>query len=309
VRAEGTAVPADSAARSSRLWTLQHRYAPYLFVTPFLLLFFVFILYPLIRSLILSFCNTVGPQEVHFTGRANWIYLLHDPYFWIAAANTAVYVFAFLMIQIPASLALAILLNSRFVIARSFFRFAFFSTHLVGQVFVAVVFAQLLGPRHGPVTALVSMFSRSIEIPWLFHPILGRVSVLLAWLWLSIGYGMIYFLAALQAVDQHLYEAAMVDGAGPWSRFWNVTLPGIRPVLVFLTLIGLIGGFQLFELPFVLFQGTGPNNAGLTIVMYLFNTGFLAGNLGYASTLGWALVIILFVVAALQLWLTRAGDD
>jgi ABC-type sugar transport system permease subunit len=295
---------------SSRWWVLQQRLAPYLFVSPFLILFCVFFLYPLIRSLVLSFCNTIGPQEVHFTGTANYAYLVRDPYFWIAAANTTVYVFAFLLIQIPAALFLAILLNSRLVVARSFFRFAFISTHLVGQVFVAVVFSQLLDPRHGPVTRAISLLSGgSLEIPWLFHPVLGRVSVLLAWLWLSIGYGMIYFLAALQAVDQNLYEAAEVDGAGPWSRFWNVTLPGIRPVLVFLVLIGLIGGFQLFELPFVLFQGAGPNNAGLTIVMYLFNTGFLAGNLGYASTLGWALVMILFVVAALQLWITRAAAD
>ncbi len=120
---------------------------------------------------------------------------------------------------------------------------------------------------------------------------------------------MIYFLAALQAVDANLYEAAEVDGAGAFSRFWHITLPGIRPVMVFMVLFGLIGGFQLFELPFVLLQGAGPQYAGLTIVMYLFNTGFLAGNLGYASTIGWALTVIIILAALLQLRLTRATED
>jgi ABC-type sugar transport system permease subunit len=295
---------------STRLWNLQHRLAPYLFVAPFVLMFSVFLLYPLVRSFVLSFCNTVGPTDVRFTGLANYAYLLHDPYFWIAAANTALYVFAFLLIQVPLSLGLAMLLNSSRVRARSFFRFAFISTHFVGHVFVAVVFAQLLDPRHGPISRLISFFSRgAVEIPWLTQPILARVSVLLAWLWLSVGYGMIYLLAALQHVDVHQYEAAQVDGAGRWSRFWHVTLPGIRPVLTFLVLVGLIGGFQLFELPWVLFQGAGPGSAGMTIVMYLFNTGFLAGNLGYASTIGWALVVILIVVTALQLRLTRATEE
>jgi ABC-type sugar transport system permease subunit len=295
---------------SSRLWRLQHRFAPYLFVSPFLVLFAIFLLYPLARSLYLSFCNTIGPHDVRFTGASNYAHLLHDPYFWVAAGNTAIYVFAFLIIQIPASLGLAILLDSKFVRARNFFRFAFYSTHLVGQVFVAVIFSQLLGPRHGLLTRFVSaLVGHPMEIPWLTHPLLARLSVLMAWLWLSIGYGMIYFLAALQSVDRQLHEAAQVDGAGKWSRFWHVTLPGIRPVLLFLILIGLVGGFQLFELPFVLLQGPGPNYAGMTIVMYLFNTGFSAGNLGYASTIGWALVLIILIIALLQLWITGTGDE
>ena len=160
-------------------------------------------------------------------------------------------------------------------------------------------------PRHGPVTRLLALLTGgSLEIPWLTNPILARVSVLLAWLWLSVGFGMIYLLAALQALDRNLYEAAEVDGAGSWSRFWHVTLPGVRPVLVFLVLIGLIGGFQLFELPFVLLQGAGPNSAGLTIVMYLYNTGFVTGDLGYASAVGWTLALGMLLVSLAQMRLT-----
>jgi ABC-type sugar transport system permease subunit len=108
---------------------------------------------------------------------------------------------------------------------------------------------------------------------------------------------MVYFLVALQAVDPELYEAAEIDGAGAWAKFFHVTLPDLRPMLLYMVLIGTIGGFQLFELPFVLLQGAGPDGRGLTIVMYLFIAGFGAGDLGYASAIGWMLVAILLIVS------------
>ena len=298
------------SAISARFWRLQHCYAPQIFISPFIILFAIFLLYPLTRSLYLSFCATIGPRHVRFIGLGNYAHLIHDPYFWLSTGNTAIYVLVFLLIQIPASVGLAVLLNSSIVKFKNFFRFSFFSTHLVGQVFVAVVFGQLLGTRHGLLSRLMSLITGgTVEIPWLTNPLLARVSILLAWLWLSIGYGMIFCLAALQSVDRNLYEAAEVDGAGQWSRFFHITLPGIRPVLIFLILVGLIGGFQLFELPFVIFRGPGPGLAGLTIVAYLFTTGFEAGNLGYASTIGWALAAIILVAALVQLRLTGEAED
>ena len=129
-------------------------------------------------------------------------------------------------------------------------------------------------------------------------------AVIIAALWLSVGYGMIYFLAALQAVDRDLYEAAEVDGAGHWTQFWNVTLPGIRPVLVFLILVGTIGSLQLFELPYLLFRPAAPPPTAVTIVMYLFQNGFEAGDIGYASAIGWMLVAMILVVSLIQLRVT-----
>jgi ABC-type sugar transport system permease subunit len=296
----------------ARLWSFQYRYAPYLFVTPFIVLFLVFLLYPLGRSFMLSFYQTIGPRHQKFIGLGNYWFLLQDRLFWAALGNTAMYVIGFVGLQIPAALGLAMLLNSKLVLGRSFFRFAFFSTHLVGSVFVAVLFSQLLSPRHGLLNMALSwLLQTPIEINWLGEPRLAMVSVLFASLWLSIGFGMIYFLAALQAVDRDLYEAAMVDGAGKWSQFWNVTLPGIRPVLVFMVVVGTIGAFQLFELPFVLFQqSAGPNNSALTIVMYLFMTGFQVRDLGLASAIGWSLVLVIFLIALVQVRIsgvTREG--
>lgn len=291
-------------------WRLQHRYAPYLFLLPFLAVFAVFLLYPLGRSLLLSLHKTAGPRREIFVGLDNYRFLLRDRLFWGAVANTAAFTLVHLIIQIPAALGLAMLLNSPRVRGRSAFRFAFFSTYLVGPVFAAVLFSMVLGSRYGLFNQLLRlMFPHGHAVNWLSDPGLAMPAVLVASLWLSIGFGMIYFLAALQAVDGQLYDAAAVDGAGRWSRFWHVTLPGIRPVLLFMLLVDVIGGFQLFELPYVLFQGSGPNARAITIVMYLFMAGFGAGDLGYASAIGWALVLIVLGVTLLPLWAMRRRGE
>src|SRR5687768_10469393 len=289
-----------------RLWTIQHRYAPYLFIAPFVILFCCFLLYPLGRSITLSFYKAVGPRTLKFEGLGNFRFMLTDYLFWIAVANTVVYTIGFLMIQIPAALGLALMLNSPRTRFRSFFRFAFFTPHLVGQVFVAVIFALILAPRHGLFNRLIGAVLPWVgsEINWFGDPRLAMPAVIIAALWLSVGYGMIYFLAALQSVDRELYEAAEVDGAGNWSQFWNVTLPGIRPVLIFLILVGTIGAFQLFELPYILFRPNVPPPTAVTIVMYLFQTGFEQGDIGYASAVGWMLVLMIFVISLIQLRVT-----
>jgi ABC-type sugar transport system permease subunit len=285
----------------SRLWSLQAKLSPYLFVAPFVILFCVFLIYPLVRSFQLSFYKTIGPREAKFVGLDNYLFLATDQFMGLAIAQTIGYAIAFISIQIPVALVLAVLMDSPRVRAKPLFRFAFFSTHLVGSVFVAILFAQILSPRRGLLNYLLG-----VQIDWLSSPHLAMPAVLLAGLWLSVGYAMIYFLAALQAVDPELYEAAQVDGAGRWSQFWHVTLPSIRPVLVFMILVSSIGALQLFELPYVLFQQSpGPMSRALTVVMYLFGWGWSQGDLGYASAIGWTLVALILTLAIIQLRLTK----
>jgi ABC-type sugar transport system permease subunit len=295
------------------MWSLQARVAPYLFVSPFVILFCVFMLYPLLRSLWLTVHKTVGPRQEYFVGLDNFRFMLQDQIFWLAVANTTAYAVGYIALQIPIALGLALLLNGNWIVGRSLFRFAFFSTHLVGGVFVAILFSQVLAKDFGLLNQTLSFvlspfMDGPVAIAWLDNWSLTIVVLIMASLWLNAGWGMVYFLAALQAVDRELYEAAEVDGATPRQKFWHVTLPGIRPVLIFLTLTGLIGGFQIFELPFVLYNQTpGPLNSGLTLVMYLFNVGFGVGDLGLASAIGWALVFIVLLVSILQLSIARAG--
>jgi len=298
----------NESQKGGRIWQSRQRRAPYVFLLPLTLVLCVFFLWPLARSLELSFYTTAGPRVGRFVGLGNYTFLiLHDRLFWLAVANTTAYTLAFLIVQIPASLGLAMLMNHRSVRFKSVLRFCFFSTYLVGQVFVAVVFFALLAPRRGLVNRALGVFVGSaLNVDWLTRPSLALPATLLAGLWLSIGYGMVYFLAALQAVDGDLYEAALLDGASAWAAFWNVTLPGIRPALIFLLVVGTIGGFQLFELPYVLLQGPGPSYRALTIVMYLYAAAFERGDLGYSAAIGWLLVLILMAVSAVQLKISGA---
>jgi len=304
------AAAARDQARHERWWRLQRKFAPYLFISPFVILFCSFMLYPLCRSIVLSLYKASGPRQMKFVGLANYKFLLlHDSVFYMAVLNTTYFAVMFLTLQVPMALLLAIVLNSRRLKFRNFFRFAFFSSHLVGNVFVAVIFGMLLAQRHGLINKAIDLLTPlGSEINWFGKPELAMPAVTFAALWISLGYAMVYFLAALQGVDRELYEAAEVDGAGRWQKFWHITLPGIRPVLIFMILVGTIGAYQLFELPYVLFYNQWTNYA-VTIVMYLFQMGFEAGDIGYASAIGWMLVIIIFLISLIQLAVTRARED
>ena len=290
------------------IWAVQARSAPYLFLLPFILLFVGFMLYPLGRSLSLSFQKTSGAGRAYGVGWGNYTFLLRDKLFWLACGNTIFFAILFLPLELIVSLGLALLLNSRRVRFRNLFRFAFFSTYLVGQVFLAVLAYLILAPRHGLLNHIIGVLIPRIgtETNWRGIPNLAMPVVAMASVWVSAGYAMIYWLAALQAVDRELYEAAQVDGAGRWSRFWHVTAPGIRPVMVFLLLVGMIAALQLFELPFVLFQGAGPGYRALTVVEYLYVQGIQMGDLGFASAVGWVLLVLILGVTLLQIRLTRA---
>ena len=262
-------------------------------------------LYPLAQSVRYAFLATNGPKNAVFVGFGNFQFLLQDPDFWMAVKNTAVFAFFSVFLQLPLSLGLAVLLNARWLKGARFFRLAFFSPHLVGQVFVAVLFTLIFTPRFGLLNRAVhAVTGYGLETKWLMNPSLVMPALVLTSLWMYVGINMIYFLAALQSVERELYEAAQVDGANKWRQFLHVTVPGIKPVTVFVVLMGTIGSLQLFELPFVLLNGPGPNNAGLTIVMYLYQTGFQTGDLGYASAIGWALVIIILTISLIQAKIT-----
>lgn len=281
------------------------RWVPYFFLAPFLLVFATFIAYPLIQSLWLSMLQTYGPEYSRYVGWENFRRLLGDEDFLLAARNTFIYALGSLFIQLPIALGLALLLNRPGLRGRTFFRLVFFAPSLVGMVFAAMMFSLLFGAKSGLVNEALRHLIPGFppEFPWLQTYVMP--ALILASLWMYAGYNMIFFLAALQSVDPALGEAAQIDGAGPWHRFFHVTLPEIRPVAGFVTLISIIGSLQLFELPFVLLNGGGPENRGLTLVMYLYQNGFERNDLGYASAIGWVLALFLMGVALLQRRLAR----
>ncbi|HJN19319.1 MAG TPA: sugar ABC transporter permease, partial [Armatimonadota bacterium] len=225
-----------------------------------------------------------------------------------------------LFIQLPLSLILALVLNSKRLRGTLFFRFAFFSPVLVAGVFIAIIFGLIFNHEYGllnhlirmrwvmapleflGVPALLESFGVSISsMDWLRDEKLVLSAIVITGVWRWTGFNMIYFLAGLQSVRQELYEAASIDGAGWWHSFVHVTVPGLRPIIVFVVVMTTIGSVQLFDLPYILLGGGGPNDAGLTVVMYLYRTGFQYMRLGYAATIGWALFALVFVLALIQM--------
>lgn len=275
-------------------------WAPWLFLAPFLVTFGVFLVWPLLQSCTLAFQLTFGPKSTTWVGLDNFKFMLGDPLFWKAVRNTFVFSAASVLIQLPLSLGLAMLLNRPGLRGRAFFRLVFFAPSLVGLVFVGILFGLMFAPRTGLVNSVLHGLFPAFdpEFPWLQVHVMP--ALILAALWLYVGFNMVYFLAALQSVPAELMEAAALDGAGPWQRFRHVILPEILPVTSFVVLLSVLGSLQLFELPFVLLNGPGPDNRGLTIVMYLYSTGFVTGDLGYASTIGWALALVMAGFALAQ---------
>jgi len=287
---------------------------PGIFLLPYLAITLCFFLYPFINSIFLSFQQTNGPGASRWVGLTNFEFILSDPSFYKALINTAYFAVVSIAVQLPLSLGLAMLLNAKGSKSKSFFRLVLFSPHLVGQIFVGVLFSVLFMPRFGLVNAFLFKLTGHpalLEIEWLQDERFVMPAIILISLWMYVGFNMIYFLAALQNVDENLKEAAQIDGANAWQSFVNITLPAIKPITLFVLIMSTIGSFQLFELPYALFgsQNFGPNDAGLTIVGYLYNWAFKQGDLGTGSAVGWILTFIIFIISLAQIKLTGAAKE
>jgi ABC-type sugar transport system permease subunit len=279
---------------------------PWVFLAPYLALTAVFFLYPFSHSIWLAFHQTNGPRSAIFVGVSNFAFVLSDPDFYTAVKNTSVYALFSVTVQLPLALGLAMLLNQGKSRVRNVFRLILFSPHLVGQIFVGILFAVIFTPRYGLFNrGLQGMIGWGLEERWLANPALVMPALIVVSMWMYVGFNMIYFLAALQNVDQGLTDAAHVDGANRWQLFWHVTLPQIKPVAIFVVVMSTIGSYQLFELPYALLKGFGPNNSGLTIVGYLYSTAFETGDLGTGAAIGWLLALIIFVISTIQIRVAR----
>lgn len=279
------------------------RWAPYLFLAPYLLLAAVFFIYPLLDATRLAFYQTHGALAREWVGLENFKFLLKDRNFHEAVKNTAVFAFTTTALMIPISLGLALLLNSRRGRLRGLFRLLFFSPNFVGQVFVGIIFSVIFVPRLGLMNRFLhTLLGWGLETEWITDPSMVMPALILMNLWMYVGFNMVYFLAALQNVDESLVEAARIDGATPWGVFRHVTLPSIKPVLLFVFVVCMINSFQLFELPWAMFKQTfGPGNSAITMVGYLYDTAFNTGDLGLASAAGWVLGCVIMLVSLLQI--------
>lgn len=277
---------------------------PLLFLTPAMLLLFIFLVLPIIASLYISFTNfdifaLNNWSNAKFIGFTNYIDLVNDPLFWKALKNTLFFVIVGVPSAIISSLFFAILLNQKFVKGKTFFRVGYYLPNITNTVAIAIVWKWVLNPRYGIMNWFLGLLG--FDGPsWLGDPKWAMPAIILLVVWKSLGYNMIIFLAGLQGIPEHLYEASQLDGANRWQQLKNITLPLLRPTTFFVTIMTIIGYLQLFAEPYMLTEG-GPLNSTLSIVLYIYQQGFKFFELGYASALSYVLFFLIFIVTMIQM--------
>jgi multiple sugar transport system permease protein len=270
--------------------------AAYLFLLPWLFGIVVFLLGPIIASVVISMTNWNIITEPAWVGLENYrVMLFEDRKFWQSIQVTLYYTVLSVPLGLVAGLGVSLLLNMR-LRGMYLIRTILYLPSVISGVAVAVLWLSLLNPELGA----INLFLRSIGIEnpprWLGSPTWAVPSLVLVGLW-GVGGGAIIYLAGLQNIPPQLYEAAEIDGAGPWAKFWNVTLPLLTPTLFFNLITGLIGSFQVFDTAFIMGGSRGGTSGALNFyLLNLWNEGFRNGRMGYASALAWVLVLMAAIV-------------
>ncbi len=285
--------------------------AAYLFLAPGFVLFALVILYPIARALQISLHEwaIVPGIASEFVGLRNYTRALDDPIFWRALVNTGFYMAVTVPVQIVLGLAAAVLLDARMP-GRIFFRTLYYIPVITSWVVVSLLFRYLFITDGGLVnwTLTDGIHLTDQNISWLGGRWTALAAVSILGIWKGIGWSMVIFLAALQAVPHELHEASAVDGAGAWGRFRTVSLPAIRPVVAFVTILLVIGGFNVFTSVFLITAG-GPNDATQVLLTYMYRQAFTFLDFGYASSISFILTAIVFVLSLAQLRLFRRPGE
>ena len=282
--------------------------AAWALAAPGLLIITVFFFVPVLAALAVSLTDfdlyaLADIRNLRFVGLDNYWRLLHTPDFWRALTNTAYFVVVGVPLSLAASLAAALLVNSRLAYLAAFFRTALFAPVVTTLVAVAVVWRYLLHTRYGLLNyALAHLGIHPID--WLGDPHWALPAIILFAVWKNFGYNMVIFLAALQSIPADLYEAARLDGASWWQEFGRITLPMLRPTLLLVSILTVAGYFQLFAEPYVMTQG-GPLQSTVSVLYFMYEEGFKWWNLGSASAVAFLLFLVILAVTGLQLRLAR----
>lgn len=281
---------------------LQTRSA-YWFLAPYLAIFSVFWLWPIIQSFLLSFQNTrINPWK--WQPLFNWGRLFNDPAFYNAFWNTML----ILVIQVPVMIALAtimaVMLNSKLLKARGIFRFAFFAPVVVGEVAYSAVFRLMFNLDFGIINKLLMGIGID-KISWFSDRNWAMALIIIAVTWRWAGYNAIIILAGLQSIPEDVYEAATLDKVSKPRQFFYITLPLLRPILIFCVVLSVIGTMQLFTEPFLITNRGGPGGGTETLGIFLYRQGFTSLNFGYASAVAYTMAAIAIVISLFNMWAGR----
>jgi len=286
--------------------------AAWTFVAPALVVLGVFLVLPVCAALLLSFTDfdiyaLANLDNLRFIGLANYVDVLRTPLFWKALANTVWFVVLALPLSLALSLGAALLLNSPLARFKGLHRTALFAPVVTTVVAVAIIWRYLFHTRYGLINYALGHLGIG-PIDWLGDPHWAMPALVLFAVWKNFGYNMIILLAGLQAIPQDLYEAARIDGASAWRRFWHITLPGLRPVLLLVAVITIAGYFQLFAEPYVMTRGD-PLQSTVSVLYLMYEEGFKWWNLGRACAIAFLLFALILVITRVLLRFARAKDE
>ena len=270
---------------------------PYLLVSPYIIHFIMFVAFPVIFSIVLTFnsWNIISPMK--FIGLSNYTRLFHDQIFLKSLINTLYFLAIHIPLQIIIALFLAEILNQN-IKFRGFFRGAFFMPVIVSGVVVTILWQQLYGYDTGLINRLLTFVGIG-KVGWLQDPSVAMPSIAIMATWKNLGLYVVLFLVGLQTVPAHYYEAADLEGANRWQKFFKITLPMINPTIFMVFILSTIGGFSLFIEPYIM-TGGGPLNSTISAVLYIYKQGFFYYNMGYAATLGLFFALIVMGVVVIQ---------
>ena len=264
------------------------------FVSVPVVLFVLFLLAPIVAAIVLSFSDYSIIGATTWTGLDNYRRMVHDSFFWIAMRNTVQYTVMFVPLGLVTALGAALLLNRRSR-AVGVFRTFFYIPVVSSTVATATIWYWLLNPQYGLLNIALGWFG--IDGPaWLYDSRWAMFAIVLMSVWAGFGSNMLIFLGGLQGVPRELVDAAFVDGANAWQRFWHVTLPALTKTTFLVTTLLIIAAFQVFDQAYVLTKG-GPGNSTVTIVYYIFDRGFSRLEMGYASAISFVLFLIILAVS------------
>ena len=279
------------------------------FALPFVILFGVFLALPILAAFLFSFTSfglrdITNPIGASVVGVDNYAKLLSDAKFWKSLGNTVYFVVVGVPLTLALGLVIANALSRGITRFRTAFRVGYYLPVITSIVAIAVVWRFLLNPDFGLINLLLAKIG--VNGPnWLANPAMAMPSIIAMAVWRNVGFAMVVFVAGMQAIPSMLYEAASIDGAGRWQSFRYVTLPMLRPTILFMLVITTIGYLQLFEEPFVMTNG-GPLDATLSVTMYMYQQGFQFFHQGYASAIAYVLFVIVAIVAFLQFRFLRS---
>lgn len=292
--------------------TRQQKIAPYVFVSPFFILFLIFGLYPIGYSVYISFFKWTVSGNQGFVGLTNYKNLLTtDPFFFKSLGNTVWLLVFGSLLQHLFAIPLAIMLNNgrNALKGKDVFKTTFFLPYITSTVSVTLIFAQLFDLNYGWLNYVWVNFFGQERVNWLTNPRTIKTALAIMLNWRFIGWNTIIYLAGLQSIPPGLYEAAEIDGTGPVAKHWYITLPQLLPIIFFASTMSIIGGMQVFDEPYVLLRGYeqmgGNMNSGLTSAFYLMFTGFKASRFGKGSAIAWLLFFIIFLMTIINRVVTR----